>query len=80
MPRRGSIADSEVEGGGLHAVRIVYRVRITGGELRDEVDGSTDTCAWFTREEADRLHLGDLARRRAARSHARARRPSDWTR
>ena len=32
----------------MHAIRIVYRVRIVGGELRDEVDGSTDTCAWFT--------------------------------
>ena len=32
----------------MHAIRIVYRVRIIGGELRDEVDGSTDTCAWFT--------------------------------
>ena len=51
------------EGGRVHAIRIVYRVRITGGELRDEVDGSTDTCAWFTPDEAARLHLGDLARR-----------------
>jgi 8-oxo-dGTP diphosphatase len=54
----------ESDGGGrLHAVRIVYRVRITRGELRDEVDGSTDTCAWFTLEEARGLHLGELARR-----------------
>jgi 8-oxo-dGTP diphosphatase len=59
-------SDTEVEGGGLHAVRIVYRVRITGGELRDEVDGSTDTCAWFTPRQAARLHLGDLARRMLA--------------
>ena len=46
----------------LHAIRIVYEVRITGGELRDEVDGSTDTCRWLTVEEAARLHLGELAR------------------
>ena len=57
------LPDTDVEGGRVHAVRIVYRVRITGGELRDEVDGSTDTCAWFTPDEAARLHLGDLARR-----------------
>ena len=50
----------------MHAVRIVYRVRVTGGDLRDEVDGSTDTCAWFTRREAASLHLGDLARRMLA--------------
>ena len=46
----------------MHAIRIVYRVRVTGGELRDEVDGSTDTCAWFTLDEASRLNLGGLAK------------------
>ncbi len=54
------------EAGRLHAIRIVYRVRIIGGELRDEVDGSTDTCGWFTPDEAGRLHLGELARRAVA--------------
>ena len=51
-------------GGGdrLHAIRILYRVRIVGGELRDEPDGSTDTCRWFTSTEARRLRLGELAR------------------
>jgi 8-oxo-dGTP diphosphatase len=52
--------------GRLHAIRIVYRVRVTGGELRDEVDGSTDTCAWFAPEEAGRLNLGELARQALA--------------
>lgn len=46
----------------LHAVRIVYAVRIVGGELRDEPNGSTDTCGWFTLDEARRLRLGELAR------------------
>jgi 8-oxo-dGTP diphosphatase len=54
------LTDSE-GGGRLHAIRIVYRVRVTGGELRHEVDGSTDMCAWFTPEEASRLNLGGLA-------------------
>lgn len=31
----------------LHALRIVYRARITGGRLRNEVDGSTDRAEWF---------------------------------
>ncbi|MEP6638543.1 MAG: NUDIX domain-containing protein [Chloroflexota bacterium] len=48
--------------GRLHAIRIVYRVRVVGGELRDEVDGSTDTCRWVSRAEALRLNLGSLAR------------------
>ncbi|MFI6038804.1 NUDIX hydrolase [Streptomyces sp. NPDC051315] len=29
-----------------HAVRIVYEGRVVGGELRAEVDGSTDMAAW----------------------------------
>ncbi|MEV6024395.1 NUDIX hydrolase [Streptomyces sp. NPDC052036] len=29
-----------------HGLRIVYEGRITGGELRNEVDGSTDLAAW----------------------------------
>ncbi len=64
--------DTEAGGGRLHAVRIVYRVRITGGELRDEVNGSTDTCGWFTPDAAARLHLGDLARRALAMATAMA--------
>ena len=51
------------DGARMHAIRIVYRVRITGGELRDEVDGSTDTCAWCSLEEAASMHLGELAGR-----------------
>ena len=47
--------------GELHSIRILYRVAITGGALRDEVGGSTDTCAWFTLDDARRLPLVDLA-------------------
>jgi 8-oxo-dGTP diphosphatase len=54
----------------LHAIRIVYGVRITGGELRDEPDGSTDTCRWLTLEDARGLRLGELARREIARMGA----------
>ncbi|KAA2254662.1 NUDIX hydrolase [Solihabitans fulvus] len=39
----------------LHSVRIVYAARVVGGELRDEVDGSTDTAAWFGLDEVDGL-------------------------
>ncbi len=31
----------------LHALRIVYRARITGGHLQNELDGSTDRAEWF---------------------------------
>ena len=55
------LTDSE-GGGRMHAIRIVYRVRVTGGELRDEVDGTTDTCRWVTPDEGSRLNLGGLAK------------------
>lgn len=54
--------DSRDEGR-MHAIRIVYRVRINGGESRHEVDGSTDMCGWFTLEETASMNLGELARR-----------------
>jgi len=46
----------------FHGLQVVYRARIVGGELRNEVDGSTDLAAWFTLDEADALPLVDLAR------------------
>ena len=50
------------DGSAWHAIRIVYDVAIVGGELRDEVDESTDQAAWFTlaRGRAS-LPLVDLA-------------------
>lgn len=48
----------------VHMVGIVYRLGGLEGELRPEADGSTDTCAWFTREEVQGLPLtplGDFA-------------------
>jgi 8-oxo-dGTP diphosphatase len=49
--------------GTVHAIRIVYEVRVTGGQLREEAGGTTDACSWYTIEEAERLNLNDLARR-----------------
>ncbi|MFL5642076.1 MAG: NUDIX hydrolase [Chloroflexota bacterium] len=59
----GSTDGTEGDSVPMHAIRIVYRVRIVGGDLRDEVDGSTDTCGWFALDAAARLHLATLARR-----------------
>ena len=44
-----------------HGIRILFRCRITGGDLRDEPDGSTDTCAWFARDELPADRLVDIA-------------------
>jgi 8-oxo-dGTP diphosphatase len=49
--------------GEWHGLRVVYRVEITGGELRDEVDESTDAAAWFTRSEIDALATVELVDR-----------------
>jgi len=43
----------------LQALRIVYRARVVGGELTNEVDGSTDEAAWFTVDDVAALrHVG----------------------
>ena len=54
-PRDGEPTD-------FHAIRVLYRIHVTGGELRDEVDGTSDACAWVSRAELERLPLVELAR------------------
>ena len=56
----------------MHAIRILYRVRLTGGERRDEVDGSSDRCAWFTPAEARAQNLTELARHALALGASRS--------
>lgn len=46
----------------FHAIQVVYRARVVGGELRDEPDGSTDRAAWFSPAELAELPLVPLAR------------------
>ena len=48
-------------GADLHFLGIIYRMRIVGGELRDEIDGTTDTCAWLSPAELEGLRLVELA-------------------
>ncbi len=44
----GAVAD-------FHAIQIMYAVRVIGGELRNEVDGSTDLARWVPLELLDDL-------------------------
>lgn len=44
IPAADRLSDSD---SALHALRIVYTASIVGGELRNELDGSTDEAAWF---------------------------------
>lgn len=53
---------SEFAGGAdLHFIGIVYRMRILAGDLRDEIDGSTDTCAWFAPDDLATIRLVEIA-------------------
>ena len=50
----------------LYAMRVIYRAHVTGGELRNEVDGSSDEARWFPLEEVGsltRVSLLDIALR-----------------
>ncbi|MFF1683876.1 MULTISPECIES: NUDIX hydrolase [unclassified Streptomyces] len=49
----GSVAD-------FHGLRLVYEGRITGGELRHEVNGSTDLAAWHALDDVPRLARVEL--------------------
>ena len=54
-------AEERIVGTGpLHAVRIVYRASITGGELRNELGGSTDEAAWFDLADVELLPRVEL--------------------
>jgi ADP-ribose pyrophosphatase YjhB (NUDIX family) len=43
-----------------HAICIVYTAEVVGGELRDEVGGTTDTAAWVPLAEVPALVRGAL--------------------
>ena len=43
-----------------HAIRIVYRTEMIGGELTHETSGSTDRAAWCTRAELATMPLIEM--------------------
>ena len=51
----------ETEADAFHAVRILYQAELVSGNLTNELDGTTDLCAWWSYEEAKQLQLVDLA-------------------
>lgn len=56
--RRSRAAD----GADLHFLGILYRVRITDGAMRDEVDGTTDAAAWHSPADFAKLRTVEVAR------------------
>jgi 8-oxo-dGTP pyrophosphatase MutT (NUDIX family) len=49
-------------GADLHFIGFLYQMTPVGGALRDEVEGSTDTCAWFLPDELAALRIVGVAR------------------
>ena len=50
----------------LYAMRVIYRAHVVGGELRDEVGGSSDEARWVPLPEVEaltRVSLLDIALR-----------------
>jgi len=60
------------EGSDLHFLGILYHVRLVGGDLRDEVGGTTDAARWFSRAELDDVRLVEIARFGVELAFARA--------
>lgn len=44
----------------FHGIRIIYNTQLIGGALINELDGTTDLCAWWSFDEARMLPLVDL--------------------
>jgi ADP-ribose pyrophosphatase YjhB (NUDIX family) len=66
IPAHARLAEDATEP--LHALRIVYRARVVGGRLRNEIDGSTDRAEWFSLAKTRtlrRVQLVDIAFRMA---------------
>lgn len=57
-----SYVRSDAEVGETHAVSIVFSVQVVGGELRDEIGGSTERCAWLDPAEIAGLPVSRLVR------------------
>ena len=49
--------------GPLHWVAILYHVDVDPGELRQEIGGSTEVCAWFDQDEVAGLPCVSLVDR-----------------
>lgn len=55
-------ASRYADGLDLHFLSILYRVRIVGGSLQDEVDGTTDRAVWMAPDDLRAIRTVELAR------------------
>ena len=49
------------DGQEFHSIRIIYHAEFVGGELTNEIDGTTDLCGWWSYSQAAELPLVDIA-------------------
>jgi 8-oxo-dGTP diphosphatase len=47
----------------IHTVRVLYTVSLNGGNLRDEVVGTTDAAQWFNVRQLDDVNVAEYAAR-----------------
>jgi ADP-ribose pyrophosphatase YjhB (NUDIX family) len=55
----------------LHTVRIIYLVNVVSGDLRVEVDGTTDAVEWMPLDRVGELRLAEFVIRALGRLRAR---------
>lgn len=47
----------------IHTVRVLYTVSLDGGELRDEMTGTTNQAQWFKLHELSEVNVAEYAER-----------------
>jgi ADP-ribose pyrophosphatase YjhB (NUDIX family) len=47
----------------IHTVRVLYTVALAGGELRDEMTGTTNQAQWFKLHELSEVNVAEYAER-----------------
>jgi 8-oxo-dGTP diphosphatase len=47
----------------IHTVRVLYTVSLNGGNLRDEVVGTTDAAQWFDVRQLSDVNVAEYAAR-----------------
>lgn len=50
----------EIASDAFHSVRVVYQTEVLGGEIRFELDGTTDCCEWHLLSDIANLKLVSL--------------------
>ena len=51
----------DVEDTQYHGIRIIYMAHLLGGTLTNEIDGTTDRCRWWHKDELASIPLVDLS-------------------